>query len=1038
MESHETNDELDSTTRRKAGPESGENWIPEDVAQWLDHIGISHEANGGLPLYHHFTGAFALDDRVFCPPETVSVTLNNDPISLTTQIPSLSTQPTSTLARETGHAALVFASYPSVSAMQREREEGASVLSSTILEQPGGGAGRPLNDNAMQPSPTPGSADLNAPSTSDSQLPPYAIPLPHPPLLHPQFLQLRWARQEPQGQEQQADGSSLEKHGPFPPQPSLQPSLEELPSYEQAKAQTQGLGPLHNQPCYTQEDQESLPSPPCTPDSQSAWTSLGPYRTSETSSPNPNTDLSPSPSPPLSPQQIFMCGADEQDGLSTWGEVGNGDSALREMKKSHSLSQKSIQFSIEANGTSNVPWNNPSSSYLLNRSPHTGPGDPRGPPPEYPFNPCQPPPSSPLGKPHPHLLDPGPLFSNASSDWCPSQPTRAESNPPPECHSRPPHPERLGGPSVQLHSPTPSHTLFSQPQTSTPLLPNIQTQTSTLFSQPQTSATLLPNIQTQTSTLFSQPQLQQVGAGPSVMVQQMVQLLCKENQTLRQELQTHMEKASKLHWLEAELQRISEDYNWLMNSSSKREGLDRTMRCKLEGEIRRLTVFNRDLRDRLETANHQLACCKPDGENGHAAELRDGLIEKERLEQEVEEQRGRAERLESALSSAQQRAQHLEEELRVKSVYAARVEGLQHALVQLQTACEKREQLERRLRTRLERELHLMRTQQGACGGGCGTMGKGVCVGEGSAPALRELLRQREERVLALEADSTRWEQKYLQENAMRHFTMETAATAGTYRDNLVVHSRSGSYSEMTSRRLWQEDDTQQSSRHCNDMEHRIRDLYAQLIEKDALIKVLQQRNSRRDLSTLRPASSTPSISLATGLHSRQASQTEERKEGRSFLPSLPLLSSLSSSSLPRSALSLPSTHSFSPALPHSAVLSHSSSTLPYSYSSSVSQSSTLPLSSSFPLSTISPSLHLSSSIPLSSSLPSTPLLSSHSKTGSRDCSTQTEKVSESHKVLPLPSRAWLELVKTQRTDKTRTQPSHMNLPDTDIVEILI
>lgn len=45
-------------------------------------------------------------------------------------------------------------------------------------------------------------------------------------------------------------------------------------------------------------------------------------------------------------------------------------------------------------------------------------------------------------------------------------------------------------------------------------------------------------------------------------------------------------------------------------------------------------------------------------------------------------------------------------------MYVDRVEKLQQALSQLQAACEKREQLERRLRTRLERELESLRTQQ--------------------------------------------------------------------------------------------------------------------------------------------------------------------------------------------------------------------------------------------------------------------------------------------------------------------------------------
>lgn len=55
-------------------------------------------------------------------------------------------------------------------------------------------------------------------------------------------------------------------------------------------------------------------------------------------------------------------------------------------------------------------------------------------------------------------------------------------------------------------------------------------------------------------------------------------------------------------------------------------------------------------------------------------------------------------------------------------------------------------------------------------------------MGESSAPALLDLLREREERILGLEADMTRWEQKYLEESAMRHFAMEAAATAAAQR----------------------------------------------------------------------------------------------------------------------------------------------------------------------------------------------------------------------------------------------------------------
>ena len=55
---------------------------------------------------------------------------------------------------------------------------------------------------------------------------------------------------------------------------------------------------------------------------------------------------------------------------------------------------------------------------------------------------------------------------------------------------------------------------------------------------------------------------------------------------------------------------------------------------------------------------------------------------------------------------------YLEFQLKKKQVYVDKVEKMQQALVQLQAACEKREQLEHRLRTRLERELESLRIQQ--------------------------------------------------------------------------------------------------------------------------------------------------------------------------------------------------------------------------------------------------------------------------------------------------------------------------------------
>lgn len=51
---------------------------------------------------------------------------------------------------------------------------------------------------------------------------------------------------------------------------------------------------------------------------------------------------------------------------------------------------------------------------------------------------------------------------------------------------------------------------------------------------------------------------------------------------------------------EIEIQRISEAYEGLVKTTTKRESLDKAMRNKLEGEIRRLHDFNRDLRGMLQ------------------------------------------------------------------------------------------------------------------------------------------------------------------------------------------------------------------------------------------------------------------------------------------------------------------------------------------------------------------------------------------------------------------------------------------------------
>ncbi|XP_036310392.1 angiomotin isoform X2 [Pipistrellus kuhlii] len=440
--------------------------------------------------------------------------------------------------------------------------------------------------------------------------------------------------------------------------------------------------------------------------------------------------------------------------------------------------------------------------------------------------------------------------------------------------------------------------------------------------------------------------------------QQMVEILSEENRNLRQELEGCYEKVARLQKVETEIQRVSEAYENLVKSSSKREALEKAMRNKLEGEIRRMHDFNRDLRERLETANKQLAEKEYEGTEDTRktisqlfAKNKESLREKEKLEAELatarsanEDQRRHIEIRDQALSNAQAKVVKLEEELKKKQVYVDKVEKMQQALVQLQAACEKREQLEHRLRTRLERELESLRIQQRQGNS------QPTNVSEYNAAALMELLREKEERILALEADMTKWEQKYLEENVMRHFALDAAATVAAQRDTTVIsHSPNTSYDTALEARIQkEEEEILMANKRCLDMEGRIKTLHAQIIEKDAMIKVLQQRSRKEpskteQLSSMRPAKSLMSISNAgSGLLSHSSTLTgtpimEEKRDDKSWKGSLGIL--LGGDYRAESVSSTPSP------------------------------------------------------VP-----PSTPLLSAHSKTGSRDCSTQTERGTEANK----------------------------------------
>ncbi|XP_037381856.1 angiomotin-like protein 2 isoform X1 [Talpa occidentalis] len=604
-------------------------------------------------------------------------------------------------------------------------------------------------------------------------------------------------RQEPQGQEHQGGETHLAENTLYRlcPQPS---KGEELPTYEEAKAHSQ-------------------------------------YYAAQQAGPRPHIG--------------------DRDPRGAPGGNRRQDEALRELRHGHvrSLSERLLQLSLERNGA-RAPSNMSSSHSFPQLARNQQGPQPRGPPAEGP-EPRGPPPQYPhqvvlaheataavtdpryrvRGSPHFQHAEVRILQAQVPPVFLQQQQQQYQYLQQPLEHPPPPHPAALSHGPLGSLSP-----------------PGVEGPASTQSSSSSSGSAHLAQME---------------------MVLRENARLQRDNEKLQRELESSAEKAGRIEKLESEIQRLSEAHESLTRASSKREALEKTMRNKMDSEMRRLQDFNRDLRERLESANRRLASKTQEAQVGSQdmvakllAQSYEQQQEQEKLEREVallrgaiEDQRRRAELLEQALSNAQGRAARAEEELRKKQAYVEKVERLQQALGQLQAACEKREQLELRLRTRLEQELKALRAQQRQAGtpsGGCGGSS------EISALRLSEQLREKEEQILALEADMTKWEQKYLEERAMRQFAMDAAATAAAQRDTtLIRHSPQPSPSSSFNEGL-----LAGGHRH-QEMESRLKVLHAQILEKDAVIKVLQQRSRKEPgkatQCSLRPAKSVPSVFAA-------------------------------------------------------------------------------------------------------------------------------------------------------------------------------
>lgn len=390
---------------------------------------------------------------------------------------------------------------------------------------------------------------------------------------------------------------------------------------------------------------------------------------------------------------------------------------------------------------------------------------------------------------------------------------------------------------------------------------------------------------------------------------QAVQQLLEENSALKAELDLYYGKVSRLQRLELELQKLQGDHDSLVQSTEKRERLHTAMQSRLERELSKSQEVARRLKEQLDATLAQLSIRSlpehSDSELKKEVSRRDVLIaqlltqnkeltaEKERKEIELQaqratlqEQRNHIDILDNALNNAQANVVRLEEECRKKQFYMERAGQLQKHLADMQVASERRLQMEKRFRSQLERDVENLTAQKN----------EGKSLGNSRKEAedmemLRKTLREYEEKIISLENEVAKWEQRYLEESTMRQIAVDAASVPKDAK--IAALERTSQESEkliaqVRSEKLKQMDELYASQRKCAEQEGKLKDLESRLAEKDAMIRVLQQHSQEKDavlqnavMGRPRHARAASSVTLgstaagATTAHRRTGSKDE-------------------------------------------------------------------------------------------------------------------------------------------------------------------
>ncbi|XP_039275807.1 uncharacterized protein LOC111046287 [Nilaparvata lugens] len=345
---------------------------------------------------------------------------------------------------------------------------------------------------------------------------------------------------------------------------------------------------------------------------------------------------------------------------------------------------------------------------------------------------------------------------------------------------------------------------------------------------------------------------------------QMVDLLLQQNNSLKLELEACYQKVAKSQKLEQEVGKVTRAHEELVASCERRERLERAARARLQGELMRLQELNQNLLEQTQLMSRAPSRAPSPDHSRNEITKREALIAqlvtqnkelmaaKERQEIELaaqratlQEQRTHIDILDTALTNAQGNVVRLEEECRKKQIHVERVAQLQRALSSLQLASDRREQTERKLRLQLERELRSERARNNANANDA-TSSQGGEPGE-SLPELKRQLREKDEKIMRLEGEVAKWEQRYLEESELRQAAIDAASIPKDAKiaalektsqetEKLIAEARSDKIKQM--------DEVNAANKKVTELETRMKELESKLAEKDAMIRVLQKKHT--------------------------------------------------------------------------------------------------------------------------------------------------------------------------------------------------